>query len=143
VLEIISFPHTLNRSQIDVKNPALASEKNGVGLEACAETLAKGFSDSPPHGLCVPGGVSVNSGLLAAEKEAFRDIEAQATQAHFDRLRAGRIEAAETSSLHLDILRDLKRVNTHLVAAAAYPVLEGKGELLPNRLRQAGADGEE
>ena len=73
--------------------------------------------------------------LLAAEKEAFRDIEAQATQAHFDRLRAGRIEATETSSLHLDILRDLKRVNAHLVAAAAYPVLEGKGELLPSRLR--------
>ena len=39
-------------------------------------------------------------------------------------------------------LRDLKRVNTHLVAAAAYPVLEGKGELLPSRIRQAGADGE-
>lgn len=74
--------------------------------------------------------------LLAAEKETFRDIEAQATQAHFDRLRAGRIEAAETSSLHLDILRDLKRVNAHLVEAAAYPVLESKGELLSSRLRQ-------
>lgn len=76
--------------------------------------------------------------LLAAEKEIFRDIEAQATAAHFERLRAGRIETAETSSLHLDILRDLKRVNTHLVAAAAYPVLESKGELLPSRLRQDG-----
>ena len=42
---------------------------------------------------------------------------------------------AETSALHLDALRDLKRVNAHLVAAAAYPVLEGKGELLPSRLR--------
>jgi len=29
-------------------------------------------------------------------------------------------------------------VNTHLVAAAAYPVLESKGELLPSRLRQDG-----
>ena len=75
--------------------------------------------------------------LLAAEKEAFRDLEARATTAHFERLRAGRIETAETSTLHLDILRDLGRVNTHLVAAAAYPVLEGKGELLPSRLRQA------
>jgi phosphate:Na+ symporter len=80
--------------------------------------------------------------LLAAEKEAFRDVEAQATQAHFDRLRAGRIEAAETSSLHLDILRDLKRVNTHLVAAAAYPVLESKGELLSSRLRPDEEEGD-
>ena len=81
--------------------------------------------------------------LLAAEKESFRDLVALATTAHFERLRAGRIETAETSTLHLDLLRDLARVNTHLVAAAAYPVLEGKGELLPSRLRQAegGSDG--
>lgn len=43
--------------------------------------------------------------------------------------------AAETSALHLDALRDIKQIDTHLVAAAAYPVLEGKGELLPSRLR--------
>ena len=35
----------------------------------------------------------------------------------------------------LDIVRDLKRVNAHL-AAAAYPVLEGRGELLPSRLKR-------
>ncbi len=81
--------------------------------------------------------------LLAAEKESFRDIEARATVAHFDRLRTGRIDTAETSALHLDMLRDLSRVNTHLVAAAAYPVLEGKGELLPTRLRPTETDSRE
>jgi len=73
--------------------------------------------------------------LLAAEKEAFRAIESAATDAHFERLRTGRLDSAETSALHLDALRDLKSVNTHLVAAAAYPVLANKGELLPTRLR--------
>ena len=73
--------------------------------------------------------------LLAAEKQAFRDIEAAATQAHFDRLRTGRADLAETGALHLDVLRDLKQVNAHLVAAAAYPVLRNQGELLPSRLR--------
>jgi phosphate:Na+ symporter len=75
--------------------------------------------------------------LLASEKEIFRKMEADATEAHFERLRSGRIETVETSSLHLDALRDLKNVNTHLVAAAAYPVLETKGELLASRLRQS------
>ncbi len=79
--------------------------------------------------------------LLAAEKEAFRDIEARATTVYFERLRAGRTETAEMSALHLDILRDLSRVNAHLVAAAAYPVLEGKGELLSSRLRRSEIDG--
>ena len=67
---------------------------------------------------------------LAAEKEAFRDLEAAATRAHFAGLRGGNATAVE-----LDLLRELKRVNGHLVAAAAYPVLEGQGELLTSRLR--------
>jgi phosphate:Na+ symporter len=73
--------------------------------------------------------------LLAAEKEVFRDLEESATQAHFDRLRSGRSGLVEASALHLDVLRDLKQVNAHLVAAAAYPVLKNQGGLLPSRLR--------
>jgi phosphate:Na+ symporter len=69
---------------------------------------------------------------LIGEKEVFREIETRAAQAHFDRARA---ESVEATSLHLDILRDLKRVNAHL-AASAYPVLEGRGELLSSRLKQ-------
>ena len=73
--------------------------------------------------------------VLAAEKEAFRDLEAQAMSAHFAELREGRINTAG-GALQLDLLRDLKRINTHLVAAAAYPVLEAGGGLLPSRLRR-------
>ena len=85
--------------------------------------------------------------LLVAEKEAFRELEAAATTAHFGRLRAragqgkrrGRGGAGGRggggSALHLDLLREFKRLNAHLVAAAAYPVLEGQGELLSSRLR--------
>jgi phosphate:Na+ symporter len=67
---------------------------------------------------------------LAAEKEAFRDLEAAATQAHFVGLRSGK-----EAMLDFELVRELKRVNGHLVAAAAYPVLEGQGELLASRLR--------
>jgi phosphate:Na+ symporter len=74
---------------------------------------------------------------LLGEKEVFRDLETRATEAHFARIRAGRVESVETSALHLDLLRDLKRINAHL-AAAAYPVLEQRGELLSSRLRQDG-----
>jgi phosphate:Na+ symporter len=72
--------------------------------------------------------------LLAAEKAVFRDLEAEATGSHFARLRAGRIDTAENSALHLDVIRDLKRINSHLIAGAAYPVLERGGELLATRL---------
>src|SRR6267154_4327094 len=71
---------------------------------------------------------------LLHEKEVFRDLEARATEAHFARIRVGRVESVETSAMHLDVLRDMKRINAHL-AAAAYPVLENLGELLPSRHR--------
>jgi phosphate:Na+ symporter len=72
---------------------------------------------------------------LLGEKEVFRELELRAADEHFGRARAGRAESIEMSKLRLDIVLDLKRVNAHL-AAAAYPILEGRGELLPSRLKQ-------
>ncbi|HWL82134.1 MAG TPA: Na/Pi cotransporter family protein [Roseomonas sp.] len=72
--------------------------------------------------------------LLAEEKEQFRAIELAATQAHFAALRQGAGGVAEVDALQLDLIRDLKRVNAHLVEAAAYPVLRSEGALLPTRV---------
>lgn len=71
---------------------------------------------------------------LADEKAKFRDLESSATEAHFARLREGRSETKATTSMHLDLVRDLKLINAHLVSAAAYPVLEEKGQLLESRI---------
>jgi phosphate:Na+ symporter len=67
---------------------------------------------------------------LLAEKARLRDIERSSTESHIVRLQNGRRESIETSSLHLDILRDLKRINSH-IASVAYPVLDAAGELKP------------
>jgi phosphate:Na+ symporter len=72
---------------------------------------------------------------LAGEQEVFRGLEQAATDAHFERFRAGETESVETSSMHLGVLRDLKSINGYLVAAGAYPILERRGELLATRLR--------
>lgn len=79
--------------------------------------------------------------LLVAEKESLRAVEADAVAAHFQRLQSGDANTLDTSSLHLDALRDLKRINSHLVEGAAYPILQSVGELLPTRLRQVGDRG--
>lgn len=71
---------------------------------------------------------------LVAEKDEFRYLEREAAQNHLERLRGGRVESIETSSLHLDILRDLKRIHAH-IASVAYPILEAAGELRRSRLR--------
>lgn len=76
---------------------------------------------------------------LVLAKEQVRAIEREATENHLRRLREGTLASLETSSLHLDILRDLKRVVAHLTAVA-HPILESKGELRPSRLRSSGAE---
>ncbi len=75
---------------------------------------------------------------LLDEKSRIRELEFSASENHIARLKEGRIESIETSSLHLDILRDLKRIHSH-ICATAYPVLEAAGELNKTRLKSPSA----
>jgi phosphate:Na+ symporter len=65
---------------------------------------------------------------LLADKALLRSAELAATERHLDRLREGRPETIETTSLHLDVLRDLRRIHSH-ICSVAYPVLDAAGEL--------------
>lgn len=69
-------------------------------------------------------------------KVEVRKMEKQSAARHLARLRDGRAESIRTSSLHLDILRDLKRINAHIVAVA-HPILDESGLLIESRLRSA------
>ena len=69
---------------------------------------------------------------LLAEKVLLRNAELAATERHLDRLREGRPESIETTSLHLDVLRDLRRIHSH-ICSVAYPVLDAAGELPAHR----------
>ena len=72
---------------------------------------------------------------LLVENEVLRKLEQDAANSHLARFQQGRIETLETSSLHLDVIRDLKRINSHLTAVA-YPILDEAGELRESRLRK-------
>jgi phosphate:Na+ symporter len=67
---------------------------------------------------------------LIAEMAELRSAELAAADRHLERLREGRPETLETTSLHLDVLRDLKRIHSH-ICSVAYPVLESSGKLPP------------
>jgi phosphate:Na+ symporter len=78
-------------------------------------------------GIFMTGDVEAARRLLR-EKTELRKAELDAADRHFERLREGRPESLETTSLHLDILADLKRIHSH-ICSVAYPVLEAAGEL--------------
>jgi phosphate:Na+ symporter len=75
---------------------------------------------------------------LIEEKTQLRVAELGYAESHLARLRDRRPESIETSSLHLDVLRDLKRIHSH-ICSVAYPALEAAGELQPNRLKDSNA----
>ena len=73
---------------------------------------------------------------LIAEKEQFRNLERAYADSHVQRLVENTLQSIETSALHLDIIRDLKRINSH-ICSIAYPILESAGVLAPTRLRES------
>jgi phosphate:Na+ symporter len=142
--DILTFAHNLEYAgDIVEKNlMGLASKrlKRGLGFAAKDQAELTAALNRLTTNLQAAASVFMSDDvkaarMLAAEKETFRDLEAAATQAHFTRLRTGGTQLSEASALQLDVLRDIKQVNTHLVAAAAYRVLQSHGELLASRLR--------
>ena len=72
--------------------------------------------------------------MLLAEKEKFRDLERSYAAQHLDRLSDQSVQSIETSSLHLDIISDMRRINSFF-CSTAYPILEQAGQLRKSRLK--------
>lgn len=71
---------------------------------------------------------------LLEEKARFRDLERAYAATHLARLGDNTVQSIETSSLHIDLISDLKRINSH-ICSIAYPILDSAGALAPSRLR--------
>lgn len=67
---------------------------------------------------------------LLEEKARFRDLEHAYTTSHLARLSDNTMQSIETSSLHIDLISDLKRINSH-ICSIAYPILASAGALAP------------
>jgi phosphate:Na+ symporter len=72
---------------------------------------------------------------LLEEKARFRDLERAYASTHLTRLTGNTVQSIETSSLHIDLISDLKRINSH-ICSIAYPILDSAGALAPSRLRK-------
>ena len=143
-MEIISF--TINLEHIGdiidkslmelaakkIKNKYQFSKEGGAELVAFHQRVIENLKLA--FGVFVSGDVKIARKLIE-EKAQLRSVELAAAENHLARLREGRVESIETTSLHIDVLRDLKRIHSH-ICSVAYPVLEAAGELEPSRLRR-------
>jgi len=60
-------------------------------------------------------------------KNRIRELEKEYYRKHIERLQSGLSESFETSSIHLDVLTNLKRINTHLTNVV-YPILSSASQ---------------
>lgn len=65
---------------------------------------------------------------LVEDKAMIKLAERNASVNHLGRLQRGVPETMATSDLHMDIIRDLRRINS-LMTAIAYPILDDAGEM--------------
>lgn len=75
---------------------------------------------------------------LLRQKTTIRDLELEFVERHFRRVSGGGADTLGSSSVHLDVLRDLKRINGHLTSVV-YPILEKTGQLVESRLKDQSA----
>jgi phosphate:Na+ symporter len=136
-MEIISFTINLEHigDIIDKNLCQLALKKIKRGYQFSPEGAAEltAFHKRVCESLQAAFGIFMTGDVEAArrlvrEKAELRKAELEAADRHFERLREGRPESLETTSLHLDVLSDLKRIHSH-ICSVAYPVLEAAGEL--------------
>ena len=76
---------------------------------------------------------------LIEQKTQFRNVEIAYADNHLRRLLDNTPQSIETSSLHLDLISDMKRINSH-ICSIAYPILEQAGVLNHSRLRETQLD---
>jgi phosphate:Na+ symporter len=145
--DIISF--TINMEQIgdiiervliDIEDKKIKKSRNfsDAGMAEICELHAR-LVDNLRLGMSVFLNGSVRDAQkLLEEKARFRDLERAYAGTHLTRLTDNTVQSIETSSLHLDLISDLKRINSH-ICSIAYPILDSAGALAPSRLRTPAA----
>ncbi len=71
---------------------------------------------------------------LIAQKDAFRKLENSVLDQHFKSDKQAKRGALRRSALYVDMIRDLHRINSHIVSAG-YPIVDAAGLLRGSRLR--------
>ncbi len=141
--DIISF--TINMEQIgdiiervliDIEDKKINKGRNfsDAGMAEICELHAR-LIDNLRLGMSVFLNGSIRDAQrLLEEKARFRDLERTYAGTHIIRLTDNTVQSIETSSLHLDLISDLKRINSH-ICSIAYPILDSAGALAPSRLK--------
>ena len=136
VINMEQIGDIIERVLIDIEDKKIRPGRNfsEAGMQEIIE-LHERLTDNLRLGMSVFLNSNVRDAQkLLEEKARFRDLERAYATTHLSRLSANTVQSLETSSLHIDLISELKRINSH-ICSIAYPILDSAGALAPNRLR--------
>ena len=142
--DIISFTinmeqvgDTIERILIDIEDKKIKPQRNfsAAGMAEITELHERLISNLRLSMSVFLNGSVRDAQKLLEEKARFRDLERAYATSHLQRLSNNTVPSLETSSLHIDLISDLKRINSH-ICSIAYPILDSAGALAPSRLRE-------
>ncbi|MBI5560072.1 MAG: Na/Pi cotransporter family protein [Deltaproteobacteria bacterium] len=131
-MEILTFTNNMENigDVLDKNLMELARKKmrgglqfSAVGLKEIAELHSKVMENFTMGVAVFAGSEVLLSRRLLGGKTKIAELEKQLRDAHIDRLHRGLKESIDTSSIHLDVLANLKRINSY-ICNVAYAVLE-------------------
>ena len=123
--ELESIGDIIDKNLIDLAEKKIAlhvefSKEGGVELDDYFQKVLENFE------IAISAFASQDKALaekLLRHKRHINELERELRNRHFHRLHAGLAESFETSAIHLDVLTNLKEINSHLTSVA-YPILE-------------------
>ncbi len=131
-LEIMMFSDNIENigDVIDKNLMDLARKKVGGGLSFSKdgmkeiESLHRKVVENFEMGVAAFAGSDPElAQKLLTHKAKLSELERDLRQAHINRLHMGLKESIDTSAIHLDVLTNLKRINSY-ITNVAYPILE-------------------
>lgn len=139
VLYVSNLEHAGDIVQLNVGDRIKAKVREGHGFsageEAALASLCEMIRNNIRHATAVLSSRDVAAAqALIAQKDAFRALENKVIREHFSRKSGDRGKALRRSALFVDLIRDLHRLNSHVVAAG-YPIVDAAGLLRSSRLR--------
>lgn len=118
------------KRQIDFSDEGFEEIKNIHNLVMESVQLAQSIFVSGDKGMAQQ---------LLDDKRAIREAELSGMSTHIERLGDGVPETIATSSLHVDIIRDYRRINSYM-CTVAYPLLETRKEEDDKKIRDEAND---
>jgi phosphate:Na+ symporter len=131
IVRLISYATDLESAADVIENSLLelARKKHNLkvefsaeGWQEIAELLNKVVHVSEMSLSCFQTSNKDLAARIVAQKREIRSLEKNLREAHISRLVSGRKESINTSSIHMDVLSDLRRVVSHM-SNHVYPLL--------------------